>query len=286
MKLAIYSSLLFLFGEILPATAQTGIHDLAKPTERFTSVGTCQFFIADTGKGSPCVILVSDMLTDHTTFSSLQKKIAAFTRVISYDRSGIGKSPACINYFSYTEMATQIRGLLRKEKIAPPYILVGHCMGGQIVRMYADLFPGDVAGLVLIDSPSDMWFNYLEKTMSPERWKKCEAAWKKFDYYSSIPTSGETMANFRLYCMEMSKITFQPGIPVRVITSLQYGEDQKSTGIRPDDMSMWAQLQREMIFGVKNAKQVIAHKSDHLIYQSEPELVITAIKEISNLHKK
>ena len=42
--------------------------------------------------------------------------------------------------------------LLRRARIPAPYILVGHSIGGEYVRIFDALFPSEVAGMVLVDS--------------------------------------------------------------------------------------------------------------------------------------
>jgi pimeloyl-ACP methyl ester carboxylesterase len=49
-------------------------------------------------------------------------------------------------------IAEELHTLLHKAGIAGPFVLSGHSFGGMNVRMYARLFPTEVAGVVLVDS--------------------------------------------------------------------------------------------------------------------------------------
>jgi pimeloyl-ACP methyl ester carboxylesterase len=49
-------------------------------------------------------------------------------------------------------MVADLRSLLQAADVEPPYVLVGHSMGGMVVRPYAHLHAEEVRGLVLVDS--------------------------------------------------------------------------------------------------------------------------------------
>ena len=56
-------------------------------------------------------------------------------------------------------MAHDLRMLLTGTGIPPPFVLVGHSLGGLVARMFISLYPGEVAALALIDSshPQQSW---------------------------------------------------------------------------------------------------------------------------------
>ena len=56
--------------------------------------------------------------------------------------------------------ARQLHKLLEKNGEKPPYILVGHSMGGPYNRIFRDLYPNEVEGIVFLDSSH------------PEQWKR------------------------------------------------------------------------------------------------------------------
>jgi pimeloyl-ACP methyl ester carboxylesterase len=53
---------------------------------------------------------------------------------------------------SSREVAVQLHSLLAEADITGPYILVEHSIGGLHVRNFAQLYPAEVSGIVLVDS--------------------------------------------------------------------------------------------------------------------------------------
>jgi pimeloyl-ACP methyl ester carboxylesterase len=82
----------------------------------------------------------------------VQPEIAKFAHVCSYDRAGLGFSYPVSEPRTINVIAQEIQQLLRAAGVNPPYILVGHSMGGYDVRFYAKLYPTGVAGMVLVDA--------------------------------------------------------------------------------------------------------------------------------------
>src|SRR5262249_32467555 len=74
-----------------------------------------------------------------------------FTRVISYDRAGLGWSDPPTAPLTMSRLVGDLRALLNAAEMPPPYILVGHSFGALIVRAYAARYPDHAAGLLLVD---------------------------------------------------------------------------------------------------------------------------------------
>jgi pimeloyl-ACP methyl ester carboxylesterase len=104
------------------------------------------------GSGAPAVVLESGLGGMSSAWGWIQPEAARFTRVVSYDRPGLGWSDAVDPPVTAVHAARRLRGLLRATGVEAPYVLVGHSMGGLLVRVFADHFPEEVAGMVLIDA--------------------------------------------------------------------------------------------------------------------------------------
>lgn len=85
------------------------------------------------------------------SWSWVQPEIANLTRVCSYDRGGFGWSDAAPMPRTAGRMVDELRRLLDRGRVPPPFVLVGHSFGGLIARIFAARHRADVAGLVFVD---------------------------------------------------------------------------------------------------------------------------------------
>jgi pimeloyl-ACP methyl ester carboxylesterase len=118
-----------------------------------------------TGEGAPAVILESGPHTAGYGWMRVQPGIARFTRACWYDRAGYGWSDPGPFPRTNAAVAKDLHSLLRAAAIPPPYVLVGHAGSGYHVRAYNNLFPKEVAGVVLVDAANPDQFAYEPKFM-------------------------------------------------------------------------------------------------------------------------
>lgn len=109
------------------------------------------------GSGSPTVIFEAGMGVEAGTWGLVQPGIAERTRTCSYERAGLGFSDPADRPGTAANAVDDLHDLLAAANIKPPYVLVGHSYGGMIVRLYADLHPYDVVGMVLVDTAKEDW---------------------------------------------------------------------------------------------------------------------------------
>ncbi|MGH9608782.1 MAG: alpha/beta fold hydrolase [Bryobacteraceae bacterium] len=124
------------------------------PPGRILSDGPLRLHINEQGTGTPAVILESGIAASSLSWTFIQPQIAKFTRVVSYDRAGLGWSGACTVPRTLAAMLKEFDFLLTAAALPPPYILVGHSYGGLLMRAWAALHPDRVAGLLLLDPVS------------------------------------------------------------------------------------------------------------------------------------
>ena len=103
------------------------------------------------GSGTPAVVMEAGAGDFSLTWTLVAPAIALTNQVCVYDRAGFGWSEPSPNPRLARNQIAELHALLQKAGIAPPYILVGHSMGGVLVRVFAHLYPAETAGLVLVD---------------------------------------------------------------------------------------------------------------------------------------
>ncbi|MGH9321867.1 MAG: alpha/beta fold hydrolase [Vicinamibacteria bacterium] len=105
------------------------------------------------GEGAPTVVLDSALAGTSLSWSLVQPAVAAFTKVVSYDRGGFGWSDPSTAPRRVDELLAELRRGLAAASLPPPYVLVGHSYGGFVARFFASRHPKEVAAMVLVDVP-------------------------------------------------------------------------------------------------------------------------------------
>ncbi len=261
----------------------TSCHEV--PPGKMVSFGDYKLHVYDNGTGIPPVIIEPGIKCTMEVYDSLRIAMSKLTRVITYEHAGIGFSTRSPEPRSLQNYVRELRLLLRKEKIDPPYILIGHSMGGFIIRYYAHLYPDEVAGLIFIDQPPDDWFHYIRSTHTQSEVDKFDAMFvpERSTFYTGV--SKEELIMYEPNTEALKGIRIPPQIPVRMLTSVQYGDLQIKLGYRPEDMKVWAEMQAQILEGVADAKQIITETGGHFLHQTEPELVLDAVRELSELYR-
>jgi pimeloyl-ACP methyl ester carboxylesterase len=72
--------------------------------------------------------------------------------VFAYNRPGYGNSEAAMTPRDGRTVVEELRRVLRHKGLMPPYVLVGHSLGGLYMQLFARAYPEEVKGLVLIDA--------------------------------------------------------------------------------------------------------------------------------------
>lgn len=103
------------------------------------------------GSGSPAVILDAGMGDSTISWALVQKALSKRTQACSFDRAGLGFSDAARRASTPRNQSEDLHALLKAAHIRPPYVLVAHSMAGMNARVYADKYPGQVAGMVLVE---------------------------------------------------------------------------------------------------------------------------------------
>ena len=135
------------------------VHELSAawpPPGELALVNGSRMHIHCTGTGSPVVVMEAGATDISLSWGKVQPGVAEFTRVCTYDRLGYGWSDPLDGPVTARTVTGRLHSLLGAANISPPYVLVGHSLGGEYVRYYATRYPDEVAGIVLVD-PGSEW---------------------------------------------------------------------------------------------------------------------------------
>ncbi|WP_038020004.1 alpha/beta fold hydrolase, partial [Synechococcus sp. PCC 7335] len=123
------------------------------PQGELIDVGGFRLHLNCMGQGILTVVMDAGGCAPSIAWGLVPSEIAKFARVCIYDRAGFGWSEPNFGAARTSQQsADELHLLLSKAEIEPPYILVGHSLGGVNMRLYASQHLEDIAGLVLVDS--------------------------------------------------------------------------------------------------------------------------------------
>lgn len=104
----------------------------------------------ESGKGT-AIVLLHGFLENVTMWQSLEKVLNSKFRVICIDLLGHGQTESLGYVHTMTEMAEGVKAVLDVLNIRRSFF-VGHSMGGYVALAFADVYPDNVKGLVLLNS--------------------------------------------------------------------------------------------------------------------------------------
>jgi alpha/beta hydrolase fold len=125
---------------------------LAHFADTFDIGGGRMVFMECTGDGSPTVLFESGDTDDGRAWNQVLPGLVRQTRACTYDRLGTGRSDAATGCRRMDDIRRDLEALLKAAVVEPPYVLVGTSGGGYLVAGYALAHPGDVQGLMLVDT--------------------------------------------------------------------------------------------------------------------------------------
>ena len=204
-------------------------------------------------------------------------KVTKRTRMCVYDRANVGLSDKAPTPRTVLDAVNDLHALLGSARISPPYLLVGQSAGGLNVRLYASLFPKEVAGIVLVDSShpdQSVRFKAALPPESPGEW------WELPGLRNGPPPSFSSEGiDFPASYAQVRAAESLGEIPLTVLTRDPKwpGDPGTPVELQPVLEGVWQDLQRDLLNLSKRSQQIIAVGAGHVIQFDDPQLVIDSI---------
>ena len=281
---------------------------------QLVDVGGYKLHINCTGEGSPIVILEAGLADSSPSWLTTQPEIAKTTRVCSYDRAGYGWSDPSPHPRTAGWRAKELHTLLVNANVQGPYVLVGHSLGGMLVRVYAHTYPDEVVGMVLVDSMHEEQYERLpgQKDTLPDGVRQFRMLGvlsstgfmalapqaipnqgypdEIFDQYKIVWAMGK---HFTTAAAE-SNAMLESADEVRALQITSFGNlplSVLSAGLdfpisylsEAENQQFWEEtraMQSELADLSSNSTHTIAEQSGHHIQFDQPDLVINTILEM------
>ena len=205
------------------------------------------------------------------------KEIQNSARILMHDRAGLGSSDPASGPRTCSEMVDDLRAVLSAAQARPPYVLVGHSIGGFNVRFFAGRYPSEVLGLVLVDSCHPDQLGKFASILPPEATGEATPL-KLLRRGPGAALTAEAI-DFRV-CAEQARGVVTIGRKPLVVVS------QSPHALGPPGIPLpiwekmrivWSDLQGDLLGLSAMSTQMIATHAGHLVQFEEPGLVVNAI---------
>lgn len=222
---------------------------------------------------APVVVFESGLGDGISSWDSIYAQVSQFASVFAYNRPGYEDSEDFGTGKPRTaeDVARTLKQLLNNTETPGPYILVGHSAGGLYSLKFAELYPNDVAGIVLVDGRPK---NFTKACEKEDLWP-C-APPKAFAYLMPSHIKAEILG---LELSEDQAPTPQElgDLPITVITATK-----PPPGAPKKAQSLWIRVQQEFARQLENGNFVLAQGGGHYVHKDNPELVIREIRRLLN----
>jgi pimeloyl-ACP methyl ester carboxylesterase len=223
------------------------------------------------GKGAHTVILEAGLGDTLDVWKTVQPLIAAkCARTLSYNRAGYLGSDNSDEPRDSATIVAELRAELKSQNLKPPYVLVGHSLGGLYMQYFARNYPQEVAGLVLVDSTH--WEQQLDmgnKANTPYNTRTAVTLFMPWIMRREITDSVDAGK-------QVHNSPAASGIPTIVLSSTR-----GPPGETPSARALAAGLQDEIAADFPSADHIRVIDSGHYIQKDQPQVVVEAVRKLA-----
>jgi len=220
-------------------------------------VGSIEIAFERMGRAGPVIVFESGLGEDMRGWEEVARPLSACARLVLYDRPGIGRSGPRVDtrVLLANTVVEQLTALLQAIDAPPPYILVGHSLGGFYIQAFARNRPQEVAAVVLIDSASPFEPpGAFGSTVLPRP--------------GSIAAAEE--AGFAPSAAAMLAGPAFPPVPLIVLAATAHD-------VTPEREALWQDVQAQTAALSPKGRLAIVQGSGHCIQNDRPQVVIAAV---------
>ena len=280
---------------------------LFHPPGRLVDIGSYRLHLYCVGEGSPTVILEAGGGNPWLSWYKVQPQVASFTRVCAYDRAGLGWSDPSPRPRTTKVIAEELHTLLQNGGVKGPFVLVGHSLGGMDARMFANQYPYEVVGMVLVDSshpdqedrfppearklaagsyyviramqitlPIGLPRLIASRTVPPEVWGEFSAVFCRRQYLAAVRAEAAAQQENSAQVRSLGPLRDLP------LVVLSHDPDKvRFPGNLTDPVNReWANMQEELAHLSSNGSHIVVKGSGHDIQIDKPEAVVDAIRKV------
>lgn len=228
------------------------------------------------GHGRPSIILESGLGDTLEAWQPVQAAIASgCARTVAYNRAGYPGSDPATGLRDAATIVAELRSELRHRGIDPPYVLVGHSLGGLYMQYFARRYGEEVIGLVLVDSTH--WNQQLlmgSDIRDPEA--KHGVTMLFMTLIARRELAGSERAGEQVHASPRAT-----RIPTVVLSSTA-----AFRGETPVSRTAAARLQESIVADFPAARHIRVGGSGHYIQADRPQVVVDAVRALAGCTKE
>lgn len=221
----------------------------------------------------PAIVFFSGLRAPYDSWKSVYEPLSNSHTVLAYNRPGIGRSTKPKVEQDGTRVIADCKRLLESLSLDPPYVLVGHSIGGLFANLMARQSPESVSAVVLVESA----YPHEE-----QRYEGLPRPWILRAFHGVIGLVERIRGNTG----QLNEVNFVdrtssavesappfPPVPVAVVTG-----EQAMPFVPEEAVRIHQECQTELLNLSPNARQFMAAKSGHVPQLTEPAVVVEAIE--------
>ncbi|MFZ2889491.1 alpha/beta fold hydrolase [Sulfuricurvum sp.] len=208
----------------------------------------------------PTVVFQSGFGDDKTVWNGVQILLKDKLPLYLYDRPGMGDSPAVEGKRDPCTISKELHDRLIESGVKPPYLLVGHSLGGLYQYVFAKMYPDDVSGIVLIDPTHPKNLEIVEQAHP--------GIAMMIKGMQSVGIGGSTRKrefNEQTQCLDQISMEMPLKIPSQLLFSGRADPIANEEYIKE-----WGKLNQDWIVKLGNAPSDIIWDSGHYIQREDP----------------
>lgn len=288
------------------------------PPGRMVSVGSHEMHIHCVGSGSPTVVLDAGTNAFSAIWGGVMERAAGITRLCAFDRSGLGWSQSGSGEITAESRLADLEALLEASGESGPYIFVGWSIGAVFAWLYAQHHPDDAAGLITVDGASARMLDIealgggdygpppgavtlnrlgvfpaimslLMANIPPELTENLPQRSIEALTKGALLSGGmiEEMQSIPRILQSAHQMGSLGDLPLIVVTHGRAGDFFRRWGdTQGAAEEMWQEMQRDMARQSSDSTLLVAESSDHSIPVLQPEIIVRAMKELTDKYRE
>ncbi|WP_026603683.1 alpha/beta fold hydrolase [Methylomonas sp. 11b] len=254
---------------LLLATLASGCASL--PNKATTQIDNRRVEYALSGNGDKTVVIENGLGGTMDLWAKVLPELSGNVTAFTYNRPGYGNSDPVSSPRDGQHIVEELRLLLNAKHLPPPYILVGHSLGGLYMQLFARLHPDEVSALILVDSTHPEQF---KGNGAYENWP----TWIRIVY--QLATSDVVKQEFDAIDATGNAVLAIPTFTGKQVLVLSALQPTKETSALADDANA---KRRDIARLYPGAKQIWVD-SGHVIPLEKPNSVVEAIRDVLEQH--